>query len=199
MKSIKTLSLCLITASSAGAATIAVDSYDYGAVPPANSNYLDTGGTELTDGTAIVNVWGGTPPTSTDIIPLVGWQNTDPSITFNFASSVTVGLIEVWAADSDGIAAVLLPSSITVRTPDNSFTQTFNIPDPAGNGSTVKLDLTGFTVTTNALVIEPRRADPGVPNDDFIMLSEVRFDTVPEPSSIALFGLAGLSLLRRRR
>lgn len=185
-----------LMAGSAHAATVSVSSYSYttdGTTVSPTASYADSGN-ELTDGTVQTTVW----PSTAIIGPLVGWNGTDPAITFNFSSPETVRKVTVWSADSNGSAGVRLPDTITVRTPDNSFSQTFSITDPAGSGSVASLELTGFETTTNALVIEPRRADNAV-NDEWIMLTEVSFDTVPEPSSALLLGIASLGLLRRRR
>lgn len=190
MKSLKFLCLAALAFPfSANAAVVSVNSYDYTPGPNPNGSYPDPSGGELTDGVTFTTVW----PDTALFGPLAGWLNTDPSITFNFDSTATVSMVQVWAADSNGEAGVALPSTITVRTPDSSFSQTFNVTDPAGSGTTVRLDLTGFQVTTDSLVIESTRAN------QWTMFSEVRFDTVPEPSSALLLGLSGLFLLRRRR
>ncbi|MGJ8698071.1 MAG: PEP-CTERM sorting domain-containing protein [Verrucomicrobiaceae bacterium] len=175
----------------AQAASVAVDNYSYLVSP--NSSYPDSGGTELTDGTDATIAWfPGSSITVADVAPLTGWLLSNPTIQFNFAGPQSIGEVTVWIADSDGSAGVGLPSTVTVRTPDSSFSRTVNVINPPGAGSTVPITIDGFEVTTNSLVVEMARVH------SWTMLSEVTFAT-PEPSSAALTLLGAACLLRRRR
>jgi hypothetical protein len=129
---------------------------------------------------------------------LVGWQSRNPGVQFNFGAMATISSVTVWAADSDGQAGVALPTLINVRTLSGSFSQDFSITNPVGNGNTVPIELSGFSVTTDALIISATR-DPL--NNNWTMFSEVEFvSAIPEPTAPAfLVELAGLALLRRRR
>lgn len=128
------------------------------------------------------------------MLALVGWDSVNPSIRFDFPTA-TVTSFTIWAADSDGAAGVALPTSIRLRILDMSFDQTFSVTDPAGNGSTVPLAFSGFSVTTSSLVVEAARAG------QWTMLSEVTFGTIPEPSSVglAMMGVGALLCRRTRR
>jgi len=175
------------------AAVVSVTGYSY-SPNPTNPNYLDSTGSELTDGVTDTLVW---PDPSTNFAPLVGWIGVDPIITVDFGSIQTIQTVSVWAADSDGSAGVNLPATVRIRTLDGiTFNQLFNVTNPAGSGTTVRLDFTGFSVTADTLVIEAARPTPA---NTWTMLSEIQFDSVPEPSSLALAGIAGFGLLRRRR
>ncbi len=173
-------------------AEISIAGYSYSNSP--SSSYPDSGG-ELTNGVDSVVVWGQgvvNPPTA----QLVGWLNRNTDITFNFTSQATVKSFTVWAADSDNYAGVGLPESISIRTADESFSRTFTVDNPAGNGNTIPLTFGGFEVTTDQLIVSFVR------NYQWTMFSEVTFSAVPEPAHTGvLLGLAGLMLLaiRRRR
>ena len=189
----------LIAVGSAAAATVSVSSYNYLSSP--NSSYPDSTGSELTDGVDQTIAWSsGATITASDVRPLVGWLNRNPSVQFNFGSFQLIDSVTVWIADSDNAAGVGLPNSVTVRTPDNSLSRTFTIDmpiDPTVSGTTVPIILDQLAFTTDTLIVEASR------NSQWTMFSEVQFsDTsaVPEPStSILLTGLLGSVLLFRRR
>lgn len=197
MGAIRKLFYSLVVAGAlAGTATgdIAIAGYSYNVAP--SGSYPDSGGVELTDGTDLTAAWGAgiSHPNS---VPLVGWQYTNGSITFNFTQVETVGSFTVWAADSDGSAGVGLPATITLSTAGETFTQTFTVTNPAGNGTTVPLTFEGFSVTTDQLTVSFARAT------QWTMFSEVTFSSVPEPAHVgAALGAGALAVLvwmRRRR
>lgn len=167
-----------------------------------SGSYPDSGHTagglgELTDGVWDATVWGGgNSPTSSDVVPLVGWFQTVPTVEFDFGSIFNVKSATFWFADSDNAAGVNYPSSITLRNSDSSFVHTENFSNPAGAGAMVPINLSSFDVSTDKLIVEV-----GTVGGQHTMLSEVRFSSVPEPSSGVLFGLtvAGIALRRRRR
>lgn len=186
----------LAAASPGLAQTIPVQNYLYNTQP--DSGYPDGGG-ELTDGVASFITFGtGISLTLNDVQPLVGWASGYPDITFDFAQPVTIRSFTVWAADSDGVAGVSLPSSVTFSAPATSFSRVFTVNEPQGNGATVPLTFGGFSVTTNQVRIVASAVT------QWTMFSEVTFSStpIPEPSSAAALAgafAAGCAVLRRRR
>lgn len=188
------LASLLAGAVSAPAALIPITSYTYGTSP--SGTYPDSGGVELRDGVTASAAWGAGPIGFADVVALVGWQNTNPTVTFNFGSPVTIRSFTAWGADSDGAAGVALPSALTLTTV--GFNQSFTVVNPAGAGTTVALSHGGFEVTTSSITLVATRST------QWTMFSEVQFfDTViPEPSTYAaIAGVAalGLAAFRRRR
>lgn len=188
------LCLTLLFSLPSQAALISVSGYSYNTSP--GSSYGDSGG-ELTDGITDNIAWGeGVSIGYSDVSNLVGWEYTNPNITFNFTTVQLVRSIRVFAADSDSYAGVSLPISITVSTAEG-FSQLFTITNPPGNGSTIALDLGGFATTSNVFTLTMARNSP------WTMLSEVQFfsndivpaDNVPEPK-VGLLLLLGLSFMR---
>ena len=156
-----------------------------------HANYPDPGRVELTDGHTFNIAWGGGAPINAgDVVGLSGWDGRAPGIAFAFASTVTITDVTVWAADSDGAAAVYLPTSITLSTP-GGFSQVFPVTNPVGSGSTVPIALSGFSVTTNSLTVSLTPA----PANRWTMLSEVEFaSNIPEPGQTAVLMAAGSAL-----
>lgn len=184
-------SVLAIVASPLGAVQFTFSGYSYSVAP--SGTYPDSGG-ELTDGDAIVPVWPN-PAVDAEFGRLVGWQ-ADPTITFTFASPVTVGSVTAFFADSDGSAGVALPASVTI-TDGGSFSQLFNVVDSPGSGLTIPLTFDGFSITTDTLTLSFVRSS------SWGMLSEVQaFSAIPEPSAAAAlagFATLGVVALRRRR
>jgi hypothetical protein len=187
----------LIATTPVQASLISVSSYQYNAAP--SDSYPDSG-IELTDGITDSLAWGvGLSIYYSDVTNLTGWLSTDPSITFNFANSQIVNAIKVFAADSNGAAGVALPSSILVSTIDG-FSQHFNVDDPAGDGKTVVLDLTGFSTSSRVFTLTMARSA------QWTMLSEVQFfnDTSPSINNVSspalwlIFLSATLYIIRKR-
>jgi hypothetical protein len=187
-----TLAILALAGSHFASGAITVQSYSH--TPAPSSSYPDSGTQELTDGIANVPTWGGgNTITSGDIGPFVGWLFTDASTTFTFDNSYTVGRVTVWAADSDGAAGVGLPLTITLTDPNSSFTQTFPVTNPVGAGYMLPIVLDGFSVNTNQLQVSFTRGQA------WTMLSEVSFETVPEPSSGIMMAVTSLFVFRRKR
>lgn len=171
---------------------LVVQSYDHS--PSPNPSYPDIGNVELIDGIADVPTWGGGNSIgAADIGPFVGWLGTDAATTFTFDNTYTVGQVTVWAADSDGAAGVGLPQTIILSDPNSSFTQTFVITNPSGNGNMLPIVMSGFSVVTNQLQISFTRGQ------EWTMLTEVQFESVPEPSIAILAGTICVFAFRRKR
>lgn len=180
-------SLIALLPAAVSAAQLTPVSYSFSHAP----GYADSG-SELTNSVTFSSAWANPPVTITltDVAELVGWLNVDPTVTFTFATPVTIRSVTTWLADSDGSAGVGVPSSVTLSTP-GGFSQNFLVSNPPGNGSTVAFTFTGFEVTTDTFAVQLNRAHQRT------MASEMQFfDTasIPEPSSAAfLFGALGLA------
>jgi hypothetical protein len=188
-----------LIAGPASAAQLSISSYSYS--PGPSSIYPDSG-QELTNGITYSAAWTvpSTTITPSQVTQLVGWQNTEPTITLNFAAPVTIREVRAWFADSDNSAGVGVPNSVTLFNTGLGFSETFSITNPPGNGSTVEFIFTGFEVTTNQLRFTFDAAK------QWTMLSEIQvFDTssIPEPSTYAValggFALVAAAGSRRRR
>lgn len=195
-RSIVIFSALFITALPVQAGLISVTSYQYNSTP--SSSYPDSAA-ELTDGITDSLAWGsGLSIGYSDVANLTGWLNTNPSITFNFNGLQTVNTIKVFAADSDGAAGVALPLSVLVSTAEG-FSQLFNVTNPAGDGKTVALDLTGFSTSSAVVTLTMQRSA------QWTMLSEVQFfdastqtNSVPAPATWLLSLGAMLVVMRKR-
>jgi hypothetical protein len=158
--------------------------------------YVDSTGNELTDGIDANIAWGpGVSIGPGDILPLVGWQNNNPTIQFNFAATVNIGALEVWFADSNGSAGVAMPSAVTLST-SGGYSQNFPVVDPLGYGATVPVTISGLNISTDNLTLTVTRSQ------QWTMLSEVRFfeRTVPEPTGLVLIAaMLSSAALRRSR
>lgn len=132
-------------------------------------------------------------------------------ITYDLATNYDLSHVKVWNYNSAGEASrgartveILIASSV-----GGSFTSlgdfTFTaapLNDSIDFGQVI--DLSSFSATDNARLvrfnIKNNHGSNGVPGpNDFAGLSEVRFDAVPEPGSLALLTLGGLLIARRRR
>ncbi|GAB5562432.1 MAG: hypothetical protein SynsKO_40790 [Synoicihabitans sp.] len=175
---------------------ITVDSYTI--ETGLSAAYPDTGNVELTDGTTSEGaaVWPTSPSASTQN-SLVSWFNTTPTITLNFGTSVRIGEIRFWYADSGGSAGVRAPTELTVNDANSSYSFTSAVSTITNSGTVVMEADTGLDVTTNQIQLV---FTPGAGNSH-TMLTEVQvFSAVPEPASFAvLAGIAGLGFTLTRR
>ena len=184
----------MLVGSLKAATTLNITGYSINFNNTSTSAYEDNGGAQLNDNLEQNIVWGGGESISfDDVRPLVGWQLVDPLITLDFGTTVTIGGIQVWAADSNGVAGVHFPDRVTISDPNSSFSRSLNLTDPAGGGSMVAINLSGFSVTTDTLEVSVSRGGT------WTFLSEVNAFAVPEPSSVILFGIAIPCLFMQRK
>jgi MYXO-CTERM domain-containing protein len=160
------------------------------ALDGSSGSFLSGGTGALTDGVVAFTNWSALS-NNAGTGQYVGWVFTNPTITFNFASAVTINEIKLYVDNShDG--GVTSPSSVTVNGVDYA--------NPTWAGATLPqtIDITGLAITGHSVSVT--LTNPGY----WVMLSEAQFygtPAVPEAGStaMALAGLATLGLMARRR
>jgi|GEM_PF-2895319 len=196
----------LAFAGSASAALIPVASYVYdgaggeaaGAQPSTFlTNFADTGTAELTDGFVVTT--GGF-----DQAGYVGFRDlnaddgtSQPQVTFDFGSLYDVSTIDVSYRDVEG--TIQEPDAVFISVSSNGVDYSTPVSfgpfvGTGGSGVTTTLDVSGLA-DARYYRLDFRQ------DVEWLLLSEVAFDgtAVPEPGSLALLGLGGLCVLRRRR
>ncbi len=155
----------ILQADVANAIAVTPTSYTYDIAP--SGFYPDTGGTELTDGAIATTNWFGTDR------PLYsGWQNVEPTITFDFGGIVNIDSLIFSFDDSNGAGAVTTPDSIEISM--GGVTLTRNIIDPAGDDPITET-FAGLGLTGSTLDLKVFNAQiPGT--QEWTMISEVSFD-----------------------
>ena len=180
------------------------------------TSYTSTGGPQngsldnTIDGTGLsssLNTGDAVPgvlPTHESMYPGVGttgvrWFNsTDPTTTFNLGAAYDLGSVIFWNYDENGNTDRGISSVTASFSSDGlSFTgdTTLNFAQSGG------LPVTGEIVSMLAPDVQYVRftdfADHG--DGNLTGFLEIRFATVPEPSSTALLGLSGIALMLRRK
>jgi hypothetical protein len=152
-----------------------------------------SGGTgKLTDGVIATSDWY-LVSNSSGTGQYVGWRNTSPTITFGFASAVSINEIKLYV-DNSHVGGVTAPSAVTVD--GTSYAN----PSWASASLPQTIDLTGLNITGNSVSVTLTDA-----TTDWVFLSEAQFfgntAAVPEAdaSSMLLGGLAALGLMALRR
>lgn len=156
------------------------------------SSWLSGGTGKLTDGVSPLLIWSQYG----DNTPWVGWYTsytggTNPTVTFNFASTVTVESVTVWVANYSPGGDVDLPSSVSVDGTNFPIAPNGVNFDPRG------YTFSGLNITGDHVDVQFFQT-PGYP---WLMVGEVSFDdnSVPEPATWALTaGGVVFALLRRR-
>jgi hypothetical protein len=151
---------------------------------------LLTGGLgNLTDGVISDMLWFSVE-NAAGTGPYVGWRSArgPVSITFNFAAAYEFDSLTLYLDDADGFGGVDLPASATV----NALAPFAIGAMPGSEPKAITLDLGGLTTDTLVLNLAYM--------NEWIFLSEVTFEAVPEPalSVLVVSGVAALALRRRR-
>ena len=192
------LFICLLVVFVQGAISGTITPVSYVATPGephsgyATYEYTDNTGKQLIDGVLGVNQWDanfGNGPA----YEWVGWIRQNPTITFDFGSSVTVTTVSI-GFNRTGAAGIGLPPSVTVN--GNTFSVPANALADATRGFlSFSGSWTGSSLTLNVPV-------PAI-NQTFLFIDEVRFDSatgVPEPGTgLLLTGALGAFAVAFRR
>jgi hypothetical protein len=185
------LTLALIGASSSRAQFVVPISYSFSVAPNSDGNSYPDSGNELTDGVLSLNFNNYHSPA--EAAAVTGWIGLAPSITFQFAAAQTFSRIEVgtsrWV-----VAGVVLPPSVTIA--GSTFNLNVTALDPFPENTRGWLVFDGNFNTTIGSVLTIDFGNSG----NWLMLDEVRFTAIAEPSTCAaLFGLTALGFAGYRR
>ena len=139
---------------------------------------------------------------------IFGGVDPDPSVTFDLGAVYTINSFNVWNYNETGgtftergvnSVSVEYGTTASLGSTVPGITSFDEAPSPAAGTYTGQAfnTFTPFNARYIKFDINSNHGDA----DTFYGLSEVQFDgvLVPEPSSAALFGLAGLGLILRRR
>lgn len=142
---------------------------------------------DLTDGVIATSNWSTTETTGRG--PYVGWWNINPSITFHFSQTVSVGSVTLSFDDAqtNGVAA---PISVVIGS------QSFPVTNPPGTAP-FSFTASGLGFSGKDLTLVLNRGGP------VTFLSEVSFSSpVPEvgsgPMALAGLSIVGWAIARRR-
>ena len=217
LKSILSLSAAaaaMVLGSAALAAPLAVTSYDMpngdGQAHGGTYNYWDAtysglgsptqdrsplsgGSGKLTDGVIATQDWYNVSNVA-GTGQYVGWFNTSPTITFRFASSVTINDIKLYV-DNSHVGGVFAPSDVVIN--GTSYAN----PGWASASAPQLIDLAGLNLAGDSVTVQLTN-----PTIYWVFMSEAQFfgdnaPAVPEPETYALLlaGLGAVAMAARRR
>lgn len=137
---------------------------------------------------------GGSDPAAAEIIE------------FDLGGAATVAAIHVWQYDRSntdwngrGISTFDLAFSTDGGATFSTVLSGFSLTEEPANGVAEPVQSLTFASQSGVTDIRIQNINIFDATQDRIGLSEVRFDTVPEPGSLALLGLGGLLVASRRR
>ena len=131
----------------------------------------------------------------------VRWIGLPSSVTFDLGSVMTIEDIIFYnyseTGENDrGISSVMVEVSSNGSTYTSAGSLSFAIAD---TGATFAGEIVSFEQTNVSHVRFTNFVNHSSGSDNIVGFSEIRFTSVPEPSSAALLGLGGLALILRRR
>ena len=170
---------------SANAATVSGVTYTYDANPPNDARYPDTGFVELTDG--ILATSGGFGNAA-----FAGFNSIEPVITFDLGSTYQIDNIDFQYGEGTRWSPSQIHVSSSVDGISYSSAETFVVGNGPSSLVTVNLDVSPLPSGRYYQITVERASQ-------WLFLSEVTFDAVPEPNSLTLLGLGGLGFCLRRR
>ncbi len=152
-------------------------------------DYYDDTGNQLADGVKGVDDWA-TDLGNGPAYEWVGWRFAEPTITFNFASSVTINEVHV-GLNRDDADSIFIPASIDVGGTLFPLSPTA-FPDTSRGDVVLTGNWTGSSLTVKLIDNNP---------NGFMFSDEIQFAAVPEPrvwGVSAGIGLLAFAWLRRR-
>ena len=161
--------------------------------PTVDRSPLSGGLGKLTDGVMATQDWYLVSD-SAGTGQYVGWFNTSPTITFHFASSVTVNEVKLYV-DNSHVGGVFAPSDVVIN--GTSYAN----PSWVSASSPELIDISGLNLNGDSISVQLTN-----PTIYWVFMSEIEFSgssapAVPEPETYALMlaGLGVLGLVARRR
>jgi len=142
---------------------------------------------DLTDGITTSSNWFSVE-NGAGTGPYVGWYNQNPTITFNFGTTVNLDAIAIHVDDSDGAGGVDLPDAVLIN---NAF---YEVDQLAAGSEPKWLTFSGLGITGSSVDVQFIRYNAWVFADEF----EFRGEAVPEPASLLVLGLGALVARRRK-
>ena len=182
--------LALVCATGAHAQFVVPTGYTYNAGP--SSYYPDDTGMDLSNGTTGIPF--SNPFNAEQLAAWTGWDNSNPSINFQFATPQVFSRVEIGTTRWDAAGVGPLSSAAV-----EGFNFVSGVALANGDRDWVVLDGAFATTTVGGV---PTLMISMVRTAQWTMLDEVRFTAIPEPAqTAAVLGalMLGVALIVRRR